>query len=452
MPMINEPLISIYLPCHNYGRYLQRAVESVLRQTYENWELIIFDENSTDNTQEILNLFRGHHKIQILKTEGIGLINVANKAIDMARGEYLIRLDADDLFDDNILLVLSRRLEQNKDLAFVFPDYYLIDDYDEIISLERREKLYSVNNNLDVPAHGACTLFRLSVMKEIGGYSTEFKAQDGYYMWNKILSKYKCENINLPLFFYRRHDANLTNQSVRILTARRAIKLNEIKDQLVTARPINMIIPCREYYDFRQNVWKIDVGGKSLLEHSLDNCLNSDLWSNVIVACDNEEVTEILSKYKDPRLKFFKREQKDTLRSIDLSQTLEKISQVYDKDYAGITVISYVQSPFVKKETLEEAVYTMLLLSADSAFAVEEINHEIFRRGQHGLVTINPKKFITSDYEVLYRDANTAFATKTINFKKGSLLGSRVTNYYSIENESLFVDSEKKLKIAKVLI
>ncbi len=449
---LKEPLITVYLPSHNYGRYLKRAIESVLKQTYDNFELLIFDENSKDNTAEIINLFKGDSRIRTFKTEGIGLINVANMAINEARGKYLIRLDADDIFNEDILYVLTRRLENNKDLAFVFPDYYLIDEYDEIISMERREKVYSINNNLDVPAHGACTLFRLDILKEIGGYNTEFKAQDGYYIWNRILSKYKCDNVNLPLFYYRRHETNLTNQSTRILTARRAIKLNEIKDDIVNNKPINVIIPCRENYDFRQNLWKLELGDKKLLEHSLDNCVNSQLWDNIIVACDNEEVMDILNKYDDKRIKFFKRDKNETIRSIDMLQTLEKIAKIYDEEHKGITVISYVQSPFVKKETLEEAVYTTILLNSDSAFTVEEIKNEIYRRGSHGLVSINPQKFITSDYEVLFKDANSAFATRTSNFLNGCLYGTKIANYYTVDEENIFVDSEKNYKIAKSFI
>lgn len=449
MPM-NEPLITIYLPCHNYGRYLKRAIESVLNQTYTNWELLIFDENSSDNTQEVLNLFRGIDKIRFYKTEGIGLINVANRVIkEEARGEYVIRLDADDIFDEDILLVLSRRLQMDPEVAFVFPDYYLIDEYDHVINLERREKVFNVNNNPDVPAHGACTLFRLSALKEVGGYNSEIKAQDGYYVWNKILSKYKCTNVNLPLFFYRRHETNLTNQSTRILTARRKIKLGEIEKDLQSNSPINVVIPCRENYDFRKDVWSLDLGGKTLLEHSIESCLGSSIWDNIIIACDNEDVQSVISKYEDERLRFFKREKSDTIRNIDMSKSLDKVANVYDPNRRGITVINYVQSPFVSLETLEESVYTLLLMNADSAFTVKEIKNEVFKRGPHGLISLNPPSFITSDFEVLFKDTMSAFASRTINFSKGSLLGSKVTNYYTVDNESLFVDDERKYKIAK---
>ena len=101
--------------------------------------------------------------------------------------------------------------------------------------------------------------------------------------------------------------------------------------------------------------------------------------------------------------------------------------------------------------TIEEAVYTMLIMNADSAFTVEELKFEIFKRGPHGLTSINPPNFITSDYQVLFKDANSAFASRTINFANGSLYGSKVTNYYTVENESHFIDTEKNYKIAQGL-
>lgn len=448
---LEKPLVSIYLPCHNYGRYVKSAIESVLKQTYDNWELLIYNDNSEDNTKEILNLYRGLDKIKIHNTAGIGLINVANRAISEAGGKYIIRLDADDMFDEDILLILVNRLEQNDDLGLVFPDYYLIDEYDEIISLERREKIFKINNNPDIPAHGACTLFRLSFVKDVGGYDAKINAQDGYYLWNKILSKHKGENVNLPLFFYRKHGTNLTKQSVRILTARRKIKFDQIRHKIEKNSPINVVIPCRKNYDFRSDLWSLPLGEKTLLEYSLDACIGSKLWDNIIVASDNNDIKKILNKYDDKRIIYFKREMKDTIRQTDICKSLEKISKVFDPKMNGITVISYVQSPFVKKETLEEAVYTMLLMNADSAFTVEELKFEVFKRGPHGLVSINPPNFIASDYQVLFKDASSAFASRTINFSKGSLYGSKVTNYYTVDDESHFIDSEKNYKIAQGL-
>ena len=104
--MSDTPRISVYVPSHNYGRFLGDAIESVLRQSVEDWELIVVDDGSTDETPEVMNLYRGHPKISVHRTEGIGLPAVCNYALARAKGKYVIRLDGDDVFDENILLVL----------------------------------------------------------------------------------------------------------------------------------------------------------------------------------------------------------------------------------------------------------------------------------------------------------------------------------------------------------
>ena len=183
--------VSIYIPSHNYGRYLSNAIDSVLKQSYTNWELLIIDDGSTDNTKEIINLYKNHENISFITTDGIGLPKVCNLALKKAKGQFLIRLDGDDIFDEHILLILVTHLIRNKNIALVFPDYYLIDQYGEINAIEKRELFYEKNHMLDIPPHGACTMIRKSVLEEIGGYREYLGAQDGLDIWSKIRENMK---------------------------------------------------------------------------------------------------------------------------------------------------------------------------------------------------------------------------------------------------------------------
>jgi glycosyltransferase involved in cell wall biosynthesis len=221
--MTGAPRISVYVPSHNYGRFLADAIESVLRQSVDDWELIVVDDGSTDETPDVVNLYRGHPKISVHRTEGIGLPAVCNYALARAKGKYVIRLDGDDVFDENILLVLGNMLDRDPQLALAFPDYFLVDHFGEVFAQERRERLYSTNHMLDLPPNGACTLVRADVLKEVGGYREDLGAQDGFDLWTKVTNKYKSANINLPLFYYRRHGTNLTTNTQRILSARQRI-------------------------------------------------------------------------------------------------------------------------------------------------------------------------------------------------------------------------------------
>jgi len=443
--------VTVYIPSHNYGKYLGNAIESVLRQTITDWELIIIDDNSSDNTQEVMRLYEGHPSISIHRTDGIGLPAVCNFAIVKAKGEYVIRLDGDDVFDENILLVLSHYLDSHPEAALVFPDYYLMDEYGQIYAQERRERVYSENHMLDMPPNGACTLIRKSVMTEVNGYREDLGSQDGLDLWTKLIKNKKCFNVNLPLFYYRRHGENLTKDVQRILAARRQIKRDVIDQTLLSHRPIIGVIPIRKNYDFVPNLWSQKLNGRSLLSRDIEVCLSSTLLDYVVVACDDPEVEHIIAEYQEPRLKFFLREPQSTTRTASVAKTLEKIAEVYDPESRGITVLRYIQTPFVSKDTLEEAITTLALNEADSSSGVEAINAQVFRRGKFGLEPINRFGGFYSDFDIVYKDAMVCLATKNANLKRGSLTGSSIVSFEISAAESFFMISSKDLKIAQLI-
>ncbi|MBU1985173.1 glycosyltransferase family 2 protein, partial [bacterium] len=283
---MQEPRFTVYIPCRNYGQYLEQAVESVLRQTVADWELLLIDDGSTDHTAQIVQLYLGDRRIRSYKTDGIGLIGVANLALREARGRYMIRLDGDDYLDENILLVLGHFLDRNLDVALVFPDYYLVDERGGFLSVERRERLQESNYMLDVPANGACTLVRTEILRQLGGYRTDVDAQDGLDLWVKMCRHSRCANVNLPLFYYRRHGKNLTESSFRIFNARRRIKRLTLEAEIGASRPFLACILCRRNYDFMPDIWKANLCGRTLLEWSLDECIQSSLFDEIIVASD----------------------------------------------------------------------------------------------------------------------------------------------------------------------
>lgn len=448
---MNNPKISVYIPSHNYGQYLSDAVESVLRQSMKDWELIIIDDNSKDNTSEIMNLYQGHSNIFLYKTNGIGLPAVCNLAISKARGEYIIRLDGDDIFDENILLVLSHYLDNHREAALVFPDYFLINEFGEIFAQERREQVYSHNHMLDIPPNGACTMIRMSLFSEIDKYREDLGAQDGFDLWTRVIKRHKYSNVNIPLFYYRRHGENLTSDSQRILVARRQIKKDAVTEILIDFRPIIAVIPIRKNYDFTPSLWKEQINGKSLLQRDIEVCLKSNMFDHIVVACDDVEANEVLKNYNDSRLKFYLRDPQGTFRSASIVSTLEKIAEKYDPNSLGITVLRYIQTPFVSAETLEEAITSLAFNDADSASGVEVINTQVFRRRRYGLEPINRLGSFHTDFDIIYRDAMACLATRNRNLKNGSLTGPSIVSFEVSAPECFFMSNAHHLKIAQLI-
>lgn len=447
-----SPKITVYIASHNYGKFLEEAVESVLRQTMNDWELLIIDDNSTDNTAEVMKLYEGAPRIRLFRTEGIGLPGVCNLALKEAKGEMLIRLDGDDIFDENILLVLANHLDRDPHCAMVFPDYYLMDQYGRVFSHERREKIHQDNHLLDMPANGACFLVRRKILLELGGYREDLGAQDGFDLWTRLLGNYKVANINLPLFYYRRHGKNLTEDAQHIIDARRHIKLDAIREKLEGFRPLIALIPCRAHYDFTPNLWKEQLRGKSLLERTVAKCTASPIFDHIVVAADTLQARDVMAKFDDPRLHFYRRRPEDTVRSARLTATLEGMVQELDPSNRGTTVIAYLQAPFVNTGTLEEAFATLILNDVTSSMGVVEVQDRLFRRAAHGLQPLNRAGSFSSDFDTVYREANTCFALKNKNLLSGSLMGPQVVHFLVSREETFFINSERNMKIAEILL
>lgn len=444
--------ITLYIVSNNYGKYLQEAIESVLRQTVDGWELLLFDNGSTDNTTDVMHLYRGDPRVRIFRTSKVSLPKAANMALKKARGEYIVRLDADDVLDDNMLLVLGNYLDRHKDIALVFPDYFLINEFGDIVSHERRKQMYHSNHLLDAPANGACTMIRVKALKKLGGYREDLGAQDGFDIWSRITKEYKCNNINLPLFYYRRHGKNLTDNHLMILSARRAIKKDASASLLKKYRPIVLTIPCRKNYDILPDLWSQKIGDETLLDRSIKTALASDLADKIVVTSDNPDVRDIMAQYRDKRLVYVERTTKSTIISASIVFTLEEIVKKLKLSPNGITALLYIQSPFMSTATLEEAIYTLVMNEADSAIAVEEISTQLYKRTPHGLMCINAVGNMRSDFDTVYNHVRSSIAARNGNFKTGSLTGSKATYFVVPKEEVFFIETNRDLNVVRALV
>ena len=107
---LNLPEISVYITNHNYGSYLNLSINSVLNQTFKDFELIILDDGSTDNSKKVLEKYLTNNKIRVIFQKKSGMIKSINTAIKASRGRFVLRLDADDYLEKNALLVLYNQM------------------------------------------------------------------------------------------------------------------------------------------------------------------------------------------------------------------------------------------------------------------------------------------------------------------------------------------------------
>lgn len=97
--MKNNPLVSIIIPCYNYADYVYQAIESVAEQTYKNTELIVINDGSTDGSDRVIRKAQKKYKFQYINKENEGIIKTRNLGVELAKGEFQLQLDADDILD-----------------------------------------------------------------------------------------------------------------------------------------------------------------------------------------------------------------------------------------------------------------------------------------------------------------------------------------------------------------
>ena len=207
--MKKNPLITVYITNYNYGNYIEKCISSVLEQTYENYEIIIIDDGSKDNSKKILKKFEKNNKIRIIYQKNRGLNISNNIAIKLSRGKYIIRVDADDWLKGSALEVLYNEISKDKKIAMVFSNYYEVDKDGFLINEYIRHDFSKVKL-LDKPAHGACSLIDKKKILMVRGYNTNFNCQDGYDIWFKFITKFKVKHVNKSLFYYRQHEKSLS--------------------------------------------------------------------------------------------------------------------------------------------------------------------------------------------------------------------------------------------------
>lgn len=195
------PQISVIIPAYNEERFIGRALRSVISQMYvEAFEIIVVNDASTDRTAFALDLFKD--EITLLHNEQqLGLPGSLNRAIRVARGKYIVRVDADDYVSNDYLYVLQRFLEANTYMDAVACDYLLVDDAENVV--ERR-------NCMEHPI-GCGVMFRSDHLIDIGLYDDDQLMHEDRDLRARFLEKYKISRIELPLYRYRRHPNNMTN-------------------------------------------------------------------------------------------------------------------------------------------------------------------------------------------------------------------------------------------------
>ena len=449
------PEITIYITNKNYGKYINQSINSALRQNFKNFELLIIDDGSTDKSKKIIEKYRKKKNVRIFYRKSKGLLKNINFAIKASRGKFIFRLDADDYLDPNALMILYKKIKENKEIAMVYSDYYLIDSKGNFLNLNRNVSLEKHSTLKDIPAHGACSLIRKICLEEVGSYDSKIDRQDGFDIWFKFLRNYKIKNVNLPLFYYRQHDNNLTKNQNKLLKTRYKITKKFIKERnLLKDKNIAIVIPVRgKTYD-STCLSMNKLNGKSLIYYTIDQAIKCNFKKKIILTTSDQEIIQKVKKRYKSKVKIHKREKKLSFENVDMKQSVvQSISKFYNR-LPDILVILAFQNPLRESFYIEKAVNTLLLNSVKVLFSVKkEISNNYFLYGRHGLKSIRSNEAMKLEREAVYKQIGGISVYDYKEYYKSKSYFKKPTGHILIDDKSSFeVKSNFDLEICKLII
>lgn len=220
------PKISVVLPVYNGSSYLKDSIESVLNQTFSDFELIIVDDCSTDSSGEIAQEYaNSYSRVMYMRNENnLKLPESLNRGFSKATGEYLTWTSCDNLYLPNAFEELLKVIENSKEIALAYASMQIIDEHNNTLgSLEAGEAEDLIFRNVV----GACFLYRKSIADQIGKYNKNLFLCEDYEYWLRIARTSSIKPITTFLYQYRRHSQSLShNQEKEIIEKGIAVQKN----------------------------------------------------------------------------------------------------------------------------------------------------------------------------------------------------------------------------------
>jgi glycosyltransferase involved in cell wall biosynthesis len=454
LPNTNKPLITVYITNFNYADYIENAINSVLHQSFKDFELIVIDDGSTDKSLEILETYKRNKNISLVYQKNKGLNKTNNVALRLGRGKYIMRLDADDYLVPDALEKMVGKMEANPEFALVFPDYYLIDEKNNVIGQVKRHNFTTGVTLFDLPAHGACTLIRRDVLLEIGGYDETFRCQDGYDLWLNIIVKFQVSNVNEPLFYYRQHAKSLTKNEENILRTRAKIKAKHYSRLNKEPAKVLTIIPVRGSELDPRSLPHSLLENKKLVDWTIDSSLSADTVNATMISTPDLALIEhVKEKY---RSKVILEERGRGLARVNTGlepSILNSVNKYCEQnEKPDLIAILFIEAPFRSSWYIDKAVYTQQLYNVDIVDGIREENEIMYYHNGHGLQPWKLESNLRLERESMYRRVGGLHLIRTDFLRdKQNMLSGKIGHITFDQKAAHVIRTELDWQIAQFL-
>jgi len=313
-PRSGLPLVTVVVPCYNYGHYLAEALNSVVAQTYRRFEIIIINDGSTDHTAEVVDEFIRNHPnfpAHLICQPNSGQPAISrNKAIEQAAGAFILPLDADDALAPGMIAACVDLLEKNRDVAIAYTDRQDFGGSAQVVPAGD----YDFHRLKYANQISYCALFRKKVWTEVGGFRTNVKGLEDWDFWIAAGCRgFTGRRIPRPLFRYRRHHTGLYQEALKdfrtkfaqiVLNNREAYPAEDIqraetvlKSGGRVAPEVSVIVPTFN----RPRMLAVAI--ESILKQTFGN------FEIIVVNDAGEDVSNVIARFDDSRIRYLPQSQ-----------------------------------------------------------------------------------------------------------------------------------------------
>jgi len=206
--------VSLLIPAYNREAFVAAAVGSVLRQTYHEFELLVWDDGSTDKTADVAErAAAGDERVKLVRAAHVGLCPSINAAAKQLTGKYFGWVDSDDAIAPNALAETVQFLDSNPDVGMVYTDYLTMDESGRVGGLGSRTKIpYSKDRLLIDFMTFHFRLMRRHIFDRVGGVDESIPGAEDYDLCLRLSEQSEIRKLARPLYFYRVHNKSISTE------------------------------------------------------------------------------------------------------------------------------------------------------------------------------------------------------------------------------------------------
>lgn len=210
------PKVSVCIPSYNYSAFIGKTIQSVLDQTYQDFEIVVVDDCSTDNSEEVVRSFKDSRIKFFRNKKNLGMVPNTNKALKLAKGELIGVLNSDDYYDPKMIETALEMFDKNSEIGFTYSSYVVVDEHGETITkikscdcdkvFKSREGFKKLALKNLAPPSGV--MVRRKCYEDVGPFDEEFPYPHDWDMWLRLSLKYDFACLSDYLLYYRMHSRN----------------------------------------------------------------------------------------------------------------------------------------------------------------------------------------------------------------------------------------------------